>query len=290
MPMLRVRFTNGYATACPVHSRDRRNRPGSFTVGEFVTVTTDEDGVATLRLDRPPVNALNPQIWRELKEAAGALTDDDAVRSVVIWGGPKVFAAGADIKEFPEWGFQDVRDVGGTLHRSLDTLARIPVVTIAAITGYALGGGCELAMACDFRFIADNAKLGQPEILLGIIPGAGGTQRLPRLVGLAKAKELVFSGRMVDALEAERIGLADAIFPADDVYDRALAAAAQYAGGPYAIALAKQAIEDGTELPLDQALRLERSLFADCFATEDARIGIASFIEHGPGKAQFEGR
>jgi enoyl-CoA hydratase/carnithine racemase len=162
--------------------------------------------------------------------------------------------------------------------------------TIAAINGYALGGGCELALACDFRFAADNAKMGQPEILLGIIPGAGGTQRLPRLIGLSKAKELVFSGRMVDMVEAERIGLVDAVLPADDVYEQALDAAARYAAGPYALRLAKQAIEEGTELPLEQALQRERSLFAACFATEDARTGIASFIENGPGKASFSGR
>jgi enoyl-CoA hydratase/carnithine racemase len=176
------------------------------------------------------------------------------------------------------------------LHRSLDVLARAPMVTIAAISGYALGGGCELAMACDFRFAADNAKMGQPEILLGLIPGAGGTQRLPRLVGLTKAKELVFSGRMVDMVEGERIGLVDAVFPADEVYDQACDAASRYAAGPFALRLAKRALEDGTELPLDQALRLERQLFAECFATEDAGTGIASFIEHGPGKAEFQGR
>jgi enoyl-CoA hydratase/carnithine racemase len=260
-------------------------------VAEFVRLEVDaERRVGTLRLDRPPMNALSLQVWREIEEAATEAADRDDVRALVIHGGPKVFAAGADIKEFPDWSFHDVREVGGVLHRSLDTLARIPLVTIAAVTGYALGGGCELAMACDFRFIADNAKFGQPEILLGIIPGAGGTQRLPRLVGLSKAKELVFSGRMVDAAEAERIGLADAILPADDVYDKAVEAAAMYAAGPYAIGLAKRAIEDGTEQSLDQGLRLEASLFAECFATEDARTGIASFLEHGPGKADFQAR
>jgi enoyl-CoA hydratase/carnithine racemase len=260
-------------------------------MGEFVRLDVDaERRVGTLRLERPPMNALSLQVWREIEAAALEAADRDDVRAVVVHGGSKVFAAGADIKEFPTWTFHEVREVGQVLQRSLDTLARIPVVTIAAISGYALGGGCELAMACDFRFVADNAKLGQPEILLGIIPGAGGTQRLPRLVGLSRAKELVFSGRMVDAAEAERIGLADAVFPADDVYDRAVEAAARYAAGPYALGLAKRAIEEGTEMALDQGLRLEGSLFADCFATEDARIGIDSFIEHGPGKAEFRGR
>ena len=260
-------------------------------VAEFVHLEVDaERKVGTLRLDRPPMNALALQVWQEIGEVAAEAADRDDVRALVVTGSPKVFAAGADIKEFPTWDYTDVRPNGDVLQRNLDVLARVPMPTIAAITGYALGGGCELAMACDFRFVADNAKLGQPEILLGIIPGAGGTQRLPRLVGLSKAKELIFSGRMVDASEAQQIGLADAIFPADDVLREAQDAAARYAAGPYAIRLAKKAIEDGTELPLDQGLRLETGLFAECFATQDARTGFASFMEHGPGKATFEGR
>ena len=260
-------------------------------MAEFVRLEVDaERKVGTLRLERPPMNALALQVWREIGEVAQEAADHDDVRALVVTGGPKVFAAGADIKEFPTWTYHDVRSHGMVLQHSLDTLARLPMVTIAAINGYALGGGCELAMACDFRFVADNAKLGQPEILLGIIPGAGGTQRLPRLVGLSKAKELIFSGRMVDAGEAERIGLADAVFGADDLDAKAHEAAALYAAGPYAMALAKRAIEDGTEMPLDQGLRLEAALFAECFATEDARTGIASFIEHGPGAADFQGR
>ncbi len=182
------------------------------------------------------------------------------------------------------------RRVGAVLHRALDRLARLPVPTIAAISGYALGGGCELALACDFRFAADNAHMGQPEILLGIIPGAGGTQRLPRLVGASRAKELIFTGRMVDMDEARRIGLVDEVHPADDLYDRAVAAAEQYARGPYALRMAKRAIDEGLEGPLDQGLRLEQSLFAETFVTEDKKIGVASFIEHGPGKAEFTGR
>jgi enoyl-CoA hydratase/carnithine racemase len=260
-------------------------------VGEFVNLEVDaERRVGTVRIDRPPMNALAKQVWQEIEVAATEAIDRDDVGALVVYGGSKVFAAGADIKEFPDWTYQTAAGSGQVLHRSLDVLARAPMVTIAAINGYALGGGCELAMACDFRFAADNAKMGQPEILLGLIPGAGGTQRLPRLVGLSKAKELVFSGRMVDMVEAERIGLVDAVFPADDLYDQACDAAARYAAGPFALQLAKRAIEDGTEMPLDQALRLERQLFAECFATDDARTGIASFIEHGPGKAEFEGR
>ncbi len=260
-------------------------------MGEFVRLEVDaERKVGTIRLDRPPMNALSRQVWAEIEQAALEAADHDEVGAVVVWGGPKVFAAGADIKEFPDWDYQQVNDTGQLLQRSLDTLARLPMPTIAAINGYALGGGSELALACDFRFAADNAKLGQPEILLGIIPGAGGTQRLPRLVGLSRAKELIFSGRVVDMVEGERIGLVDAVHPSDEVYEVALDTAARYAAGPYALRLAKQAIEDGTELPLDQGLRLERSLFAAAFATDDASIGIASFLASGPGEAEFTGR
>lgn len=260
-------------------------------MGEFVRLEVDPDNrVGTIRIERPPMNPLSRQVWLEIEECAREAAERDDVGAVVVWGGAKVFAAGADIKEFPNWDYREVKKTGTVLQRALDTLARMPKVVIAAINGYALGGGCELALACDFRFIAENTKMGQPEILLGIIPGAGGTQRLPRLVGLSKAKELVFSGRMVDANEAPTIGLADAVFPADDVYAEAVKAAARYAAGPYALGLAKRAIEDGTEMPLDQGLRLERDLFAECFATDDARIGIASFIENGPGKAEFTGK
>lgn len=261
-------------------------------MGELVRLEVDGDTrVATIRLDRPPINALSLQMWREIEECAVEAGERDDVGAVVVYGGPKVFAAGADIKEFPEWDYRGVMDSAGPqLQRALDRLARLPRPVIAAITGYALGGGCELALACDFRFAADNAKMGQPEILLGIIPGAGGTQRLPRLVGPARAKELIFTGRMVDMNEAPAIGLVDAVYPADELYERACAAAAQYASGPYALRLAKRAIDDGLEGPLDQGLRLELSLFAETFVTEDKAIGVASFIENGPGKAQFTGR
>ena len=260
-------------------------------MGEFVRLEVDaEHRVGTIRLDRPKMNALSRQVWDEIGSAAIEAGERDDVGAVVVWGGENVFAAGADVKEFPSWSYQDAREIGTAFQRSLDTLARLPMVTIAAVNGYALGGGCELAMACDLRFVAEDARLGQPEILLGIIPGAGGTQRLPRLVGLSRAKELVFSGRQVRAEEALRIGLADRVVEPAQVYDEAVGAAARYAAGPYALALAKRALEDGTELPLDQALRLERDLFAECFATEDARTGIDSFLAEGPGKASFQGR
>ncbi|MFA9430403.1 enoyl-CoA hydratase/isomerase family protein [Egicoccus sp. AB-alg2] len=260
-------------------------------MGEFVRLEVDtERRVGTIRLDRPPMNAISNQVWLEIGECAQEAADHPDVGAVVVWGGPKVFAAGADIKQFPEIDYQAMKAGGAVLQRAMDTLARVPLVTIAVVNGYALGGGCEVALACDFRFAADNAKLGQPEVLLGLIPGAGGTQRLPRLVGLSRAKELLFSGRMVDMVEAQQIGLVDEVHPADEVYDRAVEAAARYAAGPFALRLIKQAVEDGTELPIDQALRLEQSLFAEAFGTDDARTGIASFIENGPGKAKFTGR
>ncbi len=258
-------------------------------MGEFVNLEVDkETGVGTIRLDRPPMNALSSQVCQELYDAASEAEANADVNAVVVWGGPKVFAAGADIKEFPEWTYQDVKGAAGAvLQRAMDRLARLPMATFAAVNGYALGGGCELALACDFRYVADSAKMGLPEVSLGIMPGAGGTQRLPRLVGTSRAKELIFSGRPVDAVEAERIGLANRVFPTDDVYGEAVRAAARMAAGPYALRLAKQAVDEGIEGPLDQGLRLEQHLFAEAFTTKDARTGIQSFVENGPGKAQF---
>lgn len=260
-------------------------------MGEHVNLEVDADRrVGTIRLGRPPMNALSRQVWMEIAAAAEEAVERDDVGAVVVWGGPKVFAAGADIKEFPQRDYQSTREYGAILRSALTRLERLPMVTIAAVHGYALGGGCELSMACDFRYAADSAKFGQPEINLGLIPGAGGTQRLPRLVGLSRAKDLVYSGRHLPADEALQWGLADRVFPADDLYAEALEAAAGFAAGPYALRLAKQAVADGTEVSLDQGLRLESSLFAECFATDDASIGIQSFIEHGPGEAEFTGR
>jgi enoyl-CoA hydratase len=255
-------------------------------VGEFVNVSVDQR-VATIRLDRAPVNALNTQVWSEIGEAARRCEADDEVGAVVLWGGPKVFAAGADIKQMRDQSFQELFSSGGGLQEALKRVARVPKVVIAAINGYALGGGCELTLCADFRYAADNAQLGQPEILLGIIPGAGGTQRLPRLVGVAKAKEMVYSGDFYSAADCLAMGLVDRVFPADEVYDRAVEAARRYATGPYALRMAKRAIDEGAELDLDSALRLESTLFAATFATEDRRLGMDSFVKDGPGKAAF---
>jgi enoyl-CoA hydratase/carnithine racemase len=257
-------------------------------VGEFVTVTTDEHGVATVRLDRPPINALNRQVVAELGEAAATCANDDGIATVVIWGGPQVFAAGADIKEMAGLAFQDVFSYGTRLQESCKALARIPKVVIAAVNGYALGGGCELSLTADFRFAAQDATFGQPEIKLGIIPGAGGTQRLSRLVGVQKAKEMIYSGGFHSADDCLAMGLVDRVFPADEVYDQALEAARRYAGGPYALRMAKMAIDEGAEMDLDSALRLETTLFAASFATEDQRAGMRAFLDKA--KPEFQGR
>ena len=245
-------------------------------------------GVATIRLDRPPMNALDTELQEQLRAAAAQVSDDPAIRAVVIFGGEKVFAAGADVKEFATRDHAFMTHDAHRLTSALDALARIPKPVVAAVTGYALGGGCELALTADFRVSADNAKWGQPEILLGIIPGAGGTQRLPRLIGPAKAKDLVFTGRFVEADEALELGLVDAVVPKADVYPTALAMAAKFAKGPsIALAAAKAAIDGGLDGDLASGLRLESHLFASLFATEDRTIGMTSFIESGPGKAQF---
>ncbi|HJQ41773.1 MAG TPA: enoyl-CoA hydratase-related protein [Jatrophihabitantaceae bacterium] len=247
-------------------------------------------GVATIRLDRPPMNALNSEVQEALRAAAAQVTADENIRSVVIFGGEKVFAAGADVKEFATQDHGAIMRDAARVQSAIDSLARIPKPVVAAVTGYALGGGCELALTADFRVSADNAKWGQPEILLGIIPGMGGSQRLPRLVGPAKAKDLIYTGRFIDADEAHEIGLVDVVVPAADVYSTALAMAAKFAKGPaLALAAAKAAIDEGLDGDLQRGLRLESHLFASLFATEDRTIGLASFLENGPGKAVFTG-
>jgi len=250
-----------------------------------------EGGVATIRLDRPPMNALNFEIQDALPAAALEATARRDVFAVIVYGGEKVFAAGADIKEMQTMSYTDMVDRSAALQAAFTVIARIPKPTVAAITGYALGGGCELALACDFRVAGENAKLGQPEVLLGIIPGAGGTQRLSRLVGPSRAKDIIFSGRFVSADEALRIGLVDEVVAPDDVYAAARRRAERYVGGPaYAIRAAKEAVDRGLEVDLGTGLEIERMQFASLFATRDREIGMASFVEHGPGKAQFEGR
>ncbi len=249
-----------------------------------------QNAVATIRIARPPVNALNTEVQQGLRAAAQECGSRDDVRAVVLWGGDKVFVAGADVKEFHTMSAQDITRRGLELTSAIDAVARIPKPVIAAVTGYALGGGCELALTADFRISADSAKWGQPEILLGLIPGMGGSQRLPRLIGPAKAKDLIYTGRFVDAEEALAIGLVDVVVPADDVYTTAVAMATRLARGPaLALRAAKAAIDQGLDMDLDNGLKLEAHLFAGLFATEDMRRGVGSFIENGPGKADFVG-
>ena len=257
---------------------------------EFFELNVD-GGVATLTLNRPPVNALNFAMQAEMIEAAALVTTNPEIAAVVIYGGEKAFAAGADIKEMERLTHDQMVERSYNLHSAFTAIAQIPKPVVAAITGYALGGGCEFAMCADLRFAAENAKLGQPEILLGISPVAGGTQRLTRLVGPSVAKDLVLSGRMISATEALDIGLVDRLFPAESVYSEAVAWARQFVGGPAAaIAAAKRVIDAGQDGTLEQGLEIERQAFADLFATEDRAIGMESFIAHGPGKAQFKGR
>jgi enoyl-CoA hydratase/carnithine racemase len=258
-------------------------------MAEFVTLETT-DGIGTIRLNRPKVNALNDQVTSELAAAAAAAATDE-VRAVVIYGGEKVFAGGADIKDMAEAGYAEMTARSARLHEAMNLLAGLAKPVVAAITGYALGGGLEVALAADFRVAGETARLGQPEILLGVIPGAGGTQRLPRLIGPAKAKDLVFSGRMVGAAEALAIGLVDQVVPDSDVYQAAVDMVKRYAAGPaLALRAAKQAIDAGLGVDLATGLELERVQFAALFGTEDQRAGMRSFLENGPGKATFTGR
>jgi enoyl-CoA hydratase/carnithine racemase len=259
-------------------------------MGEFVRVETDE-AIATIKLGRPPMNALNAQVQAEIAAAADEVSADPAVRAVVLYGGPKVFAAGADIKEMSDLSYAEMAAGSQRLQASFTAVAKIPKPVVAAITGYALGGGLELALCADFRVAGQSARVGQPEILLGIIPGAGGTQRLPRLIGPARAKDIIFTGRFVDAAEALAIGLVDRVVPDEEVYDAARGLVARYATGPaLALRAAKQAVDAGLETDLDTGLEIERLQFAGLFATEDQRAGMRSFTENGPGKATFTGR
>ena len=237
------------------------------------------------------MNALDAAMQEEIRDLAAEATERDDVRAVVVYGGEKVFAAGADIKEMAAMSYTDMAKRSGALQSAFTAVARIPKPVVAAVTGYALGGGCELALCADFRIAADNAKLGQPEIMLGIIPGAGGTQRLSRLVGPAKAKDIIFTGRFVGADEALQIGLVDRVVPPAEVYDAAVAWASSFAAGPaFALRAAKDAIDRGLETDLVTGLEIERQQFAALFATEDRTSGMTSFIENGPGKATFQGR
>ncbi len=257
-------------------------------MGELVLVERRDDGVAVVTLNNPKVNALSQALLAELHEVALGLTADPP-GAVVITGGDRLFAAGADISEFG--GADAGRAIGEGFHRALNAVAAIPRFVIAAVSGYALGGGCELSLTCDYRIASERAVFGQPEILLGIIPGGGGTQRLARTVGRSRAKEMMVTGRQVKAPEALQIGLADEVVAPEALHDRALALAAEVArGAVLAQAMVKRAVDEGTDTDLAAGLALEVDLFEAVFHTEDSQIGVQSFLANGPGKAAFTGR
>jgi enoyl-CoA hydratase/carnithine racemase len=257
-------------------------------MGDLVRLEVD-DGVGTIRLDRPPMNAINEDLTADLADAAMEATTREDVRAVVLYGGERVFAAGADVKMMAPMSPAEVKPMISTLQEVFSLVEEIPKVTIAAISGYCLGGGCELAMTADFRIAGASAKLGQPEITLGIIPGAGGTQRLPRLVGPAKAKDLIYSGRFASADEALAIGLVDRVVPDDEVYGAAVERGRAYAAGPIqALRAAKVAVNWGARGDFRTGLVIEREVFADLFATEDQKEGMDAFA--AKRKAAFRGR
>jgi enoyl-CoA hydratase/carnithine racemase len=267
---------------------DAPSPSGDPAASDAVVQVSDHDGVVLVELANGKANTLSTAVLAELARVAGNLTATPP-GAVVITGRGRMFAAGAEISEFG--GPDEATVIGAAFHGALDAVAAIPAPVIAAINGFALGGGCELALACDLRIAAQDASLGQPEILLGIIPGGGGTQRLARLVGPARAKDLVLTGRRVSADEALAMGLVDRVVDTDALRDEAMAMAAAFAAGPRAAQrLAKQAIDGGLEGTLADGLALERRLFTEVFGTADAVTGVASFLEHGPGKANFEGR
>ena len=255
-----------------------------------VSLEIDNDKkVATIRLDRPKVNAVNAEMLELIVEICDVVASDHNIGAVVMWGGPRVFAAGADITEFPEFDRNGALEFSRRFNRAALAIEALPQPTITAINGFALGGGFELALATDFRLIAEDARLGFPEIMLGLIPGGGGTQRLSRLAGITLTKDLIYSGRHLSADDAVAHNIASSIHAKDDVYDAAVDLAASYAKGPASLRMAKRAILDGFHLPLEEATEIEAQRFADCFTTVDCRTGVKSFLENGPGKASFSG-
>lgn len=258
-------------------------------MGELVSLER-RDAVGVVRIDRPKVNALNVQVVNELNEICGAIEGDRSIRAAVIHGGERTFSAGADLKEMSEGSPEDVRARVGELQRVCDRIEALRVVTIAAVNGYALGGGCEITLACDFRFASSGARFGQPEIVVGLIPGAGGTQRLPRLIGPARAKWMIYTGEFVDATRGAVWGLVDEVVEGDAL-ESALAQAARYAAGPtLSIAAAKRAILRATNVGIQEGLAVELDEFTKLFSTDDTRHGLESFLKEGPGQATYEGR
>jgi enoyl-CoA hydratase len=257
-------------------------------MGDLVLLERRDDGVAVVTLNNPKVNALSQGVLADLASVATDLGTNPP-GAVVVTGGERIFAAGADISEFG--GPEEAAAITASFHWALDALAAVPRFVIAAVAGYALGGGCELALACDYRIASERAVFGQPEILLGIVPGGGGTQRLPRTIGRSRAKELMITGRQVKADEALRIGLADEVVPHEQVHERAFALAAEVAAGAVqGHMFIKRAVDEGMDRWLVDGLALERDVFEQVFHTDDSQVGVRSFLEHGPGRAEFTGR
>ena len=236
--------------------------------------------VGLITLNRPQaLNALSPDLMRELGQALTGFGSEDNIGAIVITGSEKAFAAGADIKAMKDWGYMDVYK-SDYITAEWETINRIRKPVIAAVAGYALGGGCELAMMCDFILAADTAKFGQPEINLGVLPGAGGTQRLPRFVGKAKAMEMVLTGRMMDANEAERCGLVSRVLPPDRLIEEAIKTAEKICALSLPVVmLAKESVNRAFETTLSEGVRFERRLFHSCFAIDDQKEGMAAFVE-----------
>ena len=249
------------------------------------------DGIALITLNRPKaLNAINRMMLQELAQVLGQAEEDASVRIVILTGAEeKAFAAGADITEFQHIGPLEALHSSQAFQAAFDRIERLKKPIIAAVNGFCLGAGCELALACDMIFASDRARFGQPEINLGFIPGGGGTQRLSRLIGKARAKELIYSGEMIDAQEAYRIGLVNKVFPAAELMTAAKKLAQQVTSkGGVAIELAKKVIDEGYGADLSRALALEAQAFALCFGTEDKTEGVTAFLEKRP--PQFKGR
>lgn len=242
----------------------------------------DDERLGVLRLERPPVNALDQDMWDSLAAVAKELHTHSTFRAVVITGGPRHFAAGADIREMLPLSADEFDRRNRVLQRAFHDLATAPQIVVAAVNGYALGGGCELALAADFRIAGARAVLGLPEVTLGIMPGSGGTQRLAHVVGLSRAKDMILTGRQVPAAEALAIGLVDHVTTEDDAYEVAVERALAFARGPLALSRAKRAVNASVSLPIDEGLALEADLITACFASDDGRLGLRTFVEQGP--------
>lgn len=258
---------------------------------EFETLIVEiDDGIGTITLNRPEVlNALSNQVFNELALAADELGHNDSVRVIIITGGDKVFAAGADIGPISTANAVEIATLEKPSYKAFHIIENIPKPVIAAVAGYALGGGCELSLVADVRIAAENAIFGLPEIKLGIIPGAGGTQRLPRLIGAGRAKELIFSGDFIDSTEAWRIGLVNKVVPSEQLLTEAIKMAKRFSSrGAIALRMAKSTINEGLRMDIEAGLQYERQCYSLLYATEDQKEGMKAFIEKR--KPQFQGK